>query len=472
MSRVLLVQARPYLDEAHTTVMPPIGLLYLASSLQCAGHQVQVLDAQLRSFSHQQFTQTLTTFSPDLVGISALTSSSSFMHLLAEQAKETLPKVPVVVGSHHPSCYPEETLRDRNIDFVAIGEGERTIVELVEHLEGDRRRNEVRGIAFCSNGSVTLTPPQEIPADLDVIPMPSWELLDLDAYREHPPMGVLKLGRSPQRLMSIVTSRGCPFQCFYCHELHGKRFRERSVENVLSEIRTLYYDYGIRELHIVDDIFNFNLERAKSILRGIIQEGMKLKIHFPNAMRGDRVDLEFMQLLKEAGNFYLAIAIDTGSQRLQQLSRRFLKFDKVKEAVHCATELGMFTVGNFILGFPTETREEMEETIAFARESDFQAAFFYLLTPFPGSRLEQSLRHKIPRTLHDFDHYITDRVVYQESMLSTPELFQMRKRAYLQFYLSRRRLLRGPLPYALYRNLYFLLELLNFLPGKHASLTG
>lgn len=461
MARVLLIKARPEEDAANNVVMPPMGLMYIASYLRQFGHEVRIVDSQLRTFSLEGWRREVAAFAPDVVGISALTTSAGYMHTLAQIAKKTHPLARVIVGSHHPSCYPEETLQDPHIDYVGIGEGEQTVKELVDALEHGKDPALVSGLVFRQDGEIVRSPPRATLWQLDELPFPAWDLVDIEAYRFHKPMGVQVLQRRCQRYMSLATSRGCPFRCFYCHDLHGKRFRSRSPENVLAEIDELYHRYKIREIYIIDDIFNFDLQRAKAILQGIVGRRYNLKLHFPNALRGDMVDREFLDLLKEAGTFFLAIAVDSASERVQKLSHRRLKFDKVQDTISYATKKGIFTLGNFILGFPDETEDEMLETIRFARESDFHAAFFYILTPFPGSELERIYRNQIPRGLHDFNQYVTDRVVWQASKLSDEELYRMRRYAYLQFYLKPGRFFKGPLRYFFYRLLYFTLELPN-----------
>lgn len=173
----------------------------------------------------------------------------------------------------------------------------------------------------------------------------------------------------------------------YCHNILGKRFRARSPENVLSEIRFLYDQYGITDFQIIDDIFNFNLKRANSICDLIIKSGMKLTLSFPNGVRGDLMEGELIDKMAAAGTKFISYAIETASQRLQSLIRKNLNLEKVFNAIEYTGKRGIVTRGFFMLGFPTETEDEAIQTIEFSKASSLSGATFFTVVYFPGTEL-------------------------------------------------------------------------------------
>lgn len=177
---------------------------------------------------------------------------------------------------------------------------------------------------------------------------------------------------------SLFTSRGCPYDCVYCHSIQGRRFRARSPELVLEEIRWLYEAMGVDEFHIMDDIFNFDRDRMHAICRQIIESGMKVHLSFPNGIRTDLLTEEDIDILEKAGVYKIWFAIETRSKRLQKEINKRNDFDRIDPIIANSF---------FMIGFPTETVEEMAETIDYAVDSDLDAAAFFQVIPYPGTKL-------------------------------------------------------------------------------------
>jgi anaerobic magnesium-protoporphyrin IX monomethyl ester cyclase len=307
--------------------------------------------------------------------------------------KETCPDVPVVFGGPHATGDPKGTVSHNEVDFVVVGEGEETLIELVAALSNGKRLDKIDGLAFKkANGEIVLNAPRKPIADVDSIPFPEFGLLPLSKYFEFPEMhGMLK---QRKRFMPILTSRGCPFGCIYCHNIFGKRYRPRSPENVIQEILMLYHQYGIREFHIEDDTFNVNLERAKAICDLIARHRLDIAIQFPSGLRADLMDEQLMRKLKQVGTFMIAIGLETASPRIMRLINKRLDIKKVKETVDMAVKNRIKIWGYFMIGFPGETGREMEQTIAFAKALNLHFASFSIVTPFPGPNSLSNLRTK------------------------------------------------------------------------------
>lgn len=232
------------------------------------------------------------------------------MTVISNIVKEINPKCITILGGPHASVFYDHALENAKIDIAVIGEGENTFVELLNKLLQDQPIDDVKGIVFKKNNKIILTPYREPIENLDSIPFPAWDLVDFKKYSSVSSMNAYCAAR-PWAI--IFTSRGCPFRCAYCHKIFGKRTRFRSPENVIAEIELLTQKYGVKEIQIVDDFFNVDLNRAKTICDLIIDKKIKIKIAFPNALRGDMMDRELIHKLREAGCYAIAYAVETAS---------------------------------------------------------------------------------------------------------------------------------------------------------------
>jgi anaerobic magnesium-protoporphyrin IX monomethyl ester cyclase len=217
---------------------------------------------------------------------------------------------------------------------------------------------------------------------LDRLPQPAWDLVDFRPYDKTLSIS-LRLGRRA----CVQTSRGCPYSCIYCQHYFGTRFRGRGPDHVMEEIEILHRGRGIPRIGILDDIFNADRKRAEAILTRLRDGYPNLKISFPNAVRGDLLDEPFIRLLKEARCDWMPIAVESGSARVQKMIRKNLDFEKILSASKALDKAGIASFVCFMVGFPTETPEEVEETFALARKFRGQVPVFSLVTPYPGTAL-------------------------------------------------------------------------------------
>lgn len=441
MKRILLVRThrRIFADM----ISPPLGLLYLASYLweKFAGRiDLDIIDLGLFSRPQEILRERVQSFKPDLVGISSFTFEARVMHQVAEKVKELQPGCPVVVGGPHPTVFHQEILKDPNIDFAVVGEGEETLARLVDRLFGNGGSGPLPGVAYREDGQPVFPGPAPYISDLDALPFPAWDFLDFEAYLHYPDVNH-SIGKG--RYMPLFTSRACPYQCVFCHSIFGKKFRKRSPENVVQEMEVLRSRYGVQEFQFFDDCFNIDRDRARAIGEGISSRLPGVRLSFPCGLRGDILDRETLQILRRAGAYSIALAVETASPRLQVLTRKNLDLEKVREAIDQAVSLGYYVHGFFMIGFPTETLEEIQKTIDFAVGSPLLSASFFIVTPFPGTELERLFAEAGFTRKLDFDDYCyrADKSVYQE--LTGIPLKKVQKLAYLRFYRNPRRLLNG-----------------------------
>jgi radical SAM superfamily enzyme YgiQ (UPF0313 family) len=320
------------------------------------------------------------------------------------------------------------------------GEGEETFADLLAGLAAQRADwDACLGISWRRGNEVVHNLDRPVPNDLDAMPFPAWDLVDHSKYHKVPRGGVIY---AHKEFATMFSSRACPWRCTYCHNSYGKKFRERSAENVLAEMELLVRDYGVKEFVFMDDIFNLKPERAKAIAEGIIARDWKIRLTFPNGFRGDILDEELVVLLKQAGMYRCMVAVESASPRIQKVMKKRLKIDKVRDIVDFIAKQGVMVHGAFMLGFPSETAEEMEATIDWAASSSFHTAAFFRVIPFKGTELFEEVEqagHALPTDWSAYEPYQSE---INLSEVPEEQILKLRKRAYRRFYLNPKRLYR------------------------------
>jgi len=449
IKKILLI--RPGVSFWRKRFSQPLGLLYLISILRQrfpGQFEIELVEQAAYNFNFKQMREKIKKFNPDLVGFSCMSMEADAMAEISRIVKEINPKCITVLGGPHASVFYDYVLEKSRVDIVVIGEGEATFSELIQKLQKDEPIDNVNGIAFKKDDKIILTPPRDPIEDLDSIPFPAWDMIDFKHYSKLAGMHVFSYA-IPWSV--IFTSRGCPFHCAYCHKIFGKRTRFRSPENVIAEIELLTKKYGVKEIHIVDDIFNLDLARAKKICDLIVERGIKVKIAFPNGLRGDMMDKEFIHKLKQAGCYSIIYAIETASPRLQKLINKNLDIDKVRQAIKWANDEKIATHGFFMIGFPSETKEEIEKTIKWACDSELRFGVFFTVVLYPRQPLMEIAKKVYPN--FDFAKwemptlwYWTETPFYKKA--TGIDLREIQENAYRQFHRKRifSTLLHFPIP--------------------------
>jgi len=433
---ILLIQ--PYTEMSQCN-SPPLGLLYLASSLMSrGGDTVKVVDLRLDRAPIQSRFQEVLAFKPDVVGVTAMSIESEAMATIIQFLATNLPERPFfVVGGSHAMAFPETAATLPYVDCAVIGEGEETAVDLVRSLKEKSALEGVKGIVFSREGRVVRTPARELIADLDSLPRPAWELIDLETYFINPNFHDSRGDK--KRILPIFTSRGCPFHCAYCLHMMGARFRARSAESVVAEIKSLRERYHIEEIQIEDDIFNFDRTRAARILGSLVSENLHLDICFPDGLKADLLRKEDIALYRKAGVYQICFGIESASDRILSMIGKRQNLDKINQVVADCVSEGIGTHGFFMMGFPGETEEEMRKTIEFARNSRLITANFSLVKLFPGTALYEKFGKPgvKPQNGYAFSY---DLVGANLSQVDDERLMQLRALAYRRFYFKPRRI--------------------------------
>lgn len=401
---IKLLLVRTYKQLMGGGPIPPLGLLYLTSVVkQRFGDHYDIRIVDTGSMGVRGALAEMVRFGPDIVGLSGMTCEADVMADFAKSAKKLRQNTIVIAGGPHATIEKENLLENGDIDFAVIGEGESTLLALLEAIDGSEQFENVDGIVFRKNDCITSTKPRVLIQDLDTLPLPSLEYIDYRGYAKYPNWnGMLK-----ERAYGVIsTSRGCPYQCNFCHNIFGKKFRPRSPDNVFREIEYFYKRFDVREFHVIDDVFNFDHERAKQICLTIIESGLKLSIAFPNGLRADIMTQELIDLLRRAGAYKIHYGFETTSLRLQKATGKKLDVSKAIKMIKATSKSGIITGAYFMMGFPSQTREEIHETIDFAVNSKLDAAYFFKAMPYPGSPFFESLSNaETSKNKLDFPSY-------------------------------------------------------------------
>jgi len=439
--KVLLM--RPY--SSMVKAPPPLGLLYVASFIRNKNHEVRVLDARVKRSSDKDIARYLTEYRPEVVGISLLSVEAEAGHHLARIVKNLLPSCKVILGGPYPTSEPEDILRNECVDAGVVGEGEESFSELLNELSDGGIIPRLPGVISRDHGEqgfVMRTPIK----DVDSIPFPAYDLVDLKDYFRRTTGFSQNVFQVKKRSLPMFTSRGCPYQCTYCHTIFGKAFRARSPENIIEEIRWLRKTYGVEEIDISDDTFNIKSDRVLRLCECLTNDSGIL-ISFPNGIRADLMDRNLIRALKSAGTFRISYGIESGSPRIQKNMKKFLNLEKAAEVVRWTAEEGVITGGFFMLGFPDETREEMEETVNFACQNPFHFASFFYVIPFPRTFIyNEAIRRgytpeEIKAGLHS--HLIGYHKPWINlSSIDDRDFMKIKRRATRKFYLSTNRIRR------------------------------
>jgi radical SAM superfamily enzyme YgiQ (UPF0313 family) len=370
-----------------SSFQPPLGLAMIAAMLKQAGHEVHVIDATVERLNIYRLQKRVEAIKPDIIGITASTAYAKKATLTARWLKLKNPNAKIIFGGPWPTVDYEYLLNRGAADAVVIGEGEYTIVDLAKAMEEGLPLADVEGVAFKENGTVMKTERRAYIENLDDLPFPAWELFPPSRkYFAH------TLGR---RFYPLSTSRGCPMGCIYCSKMvHGTKIRTRSVESIINEIKYLKKEFNVDNLIIVDDNFNYNIERAENICDAIAGLDFKVKMTFNNGVRADKLTPRLAWKMKRAGAGEVALGIESGNQEVVNKIGKSLDLKAVEHAARILKKLNIFAVGFFMVGLPFDSVKTIMDTKRFALKLDLDIANFFRVLPFPGTKLYEMVQEQ------------------------------------------------------------------------------
>ncbi len=373
-------------DSVHPFTSPPLGLLYLAAYLRdkCPV-DIRIVCQEVEKYSNDSLVRSALDFAPDIIGVGCMTPYSQALPDVIAGFRAAMPKAPIILGGPHVSAFGRRAFEMCAADAAVMGEGERSFELYVEAVRNGSGFDQIPGLLWRDAQGNIISNPGDAPIieDLDSLPMPAYDLIDIRKYwrmQSMPPI-------PRQRYITLLSSRGCPFGCIWCHNIFGRRFRAHSPERMVDEIMHCVKQYNVNDVEFVDDCFNLQQSRVESFSSLLLKKHGPIKLAFPNALRTDIMNQATVDALADAGMFFTCLALESGVPRIQKMTHKNLDIDKFLAATELITKRRVFTQGFMMLGFPTETEEEMKTTIAVAANSKLHLGSFFLVTPYPNTPL-------------------------------------------------------------------------------------
>lgn len=390
VKKVVLVypNQRWFKEDMHTTWnLNPSTLCILAGMIKDIV-DVTIVDAQFYNLSKEEFEERIKELSPDLVGISVLTSEYSIIgDITLDIVKNVNPSIITVLGGVHVTLHYEDVMKNDKVDFCVRGEGEYVFRGLIEFLNGKPTLPQ-EGLIYRDKHKNVVIQNASLVKDLDAVAIPDYSFVDFEKYSMTSPREGIE---APPALpfARVQTSRGCPIGCTFClvESISGKKLRKRSAENIIEEIEYLVKNYNIKSIVFEDDNPFADKIRTKKILKAMIEKKFNLTWK-ATAVYLPAMDEEIFDLMAQSGCIMLNIAIESGNQRvLNEVIKKPLKLESVPAKVELAHKYGLFVAANFIVGLPSESWDEMRETFQFAEKANIDYVKFFIANVFSGTEL-------------------------------------------------------------------------------------
>ena len=416
---------------------PPLGVLYLSSyAKKYCNAGTKIIDALRDNLSVNDIVRNAKEYNPDLIGIHCLTAFYKQTIDISKALKKE--RYVVYIGGVHPTFLPYTTLKDSKADFVVCGEGEIPLKRICENNLNHKNIQGVYDIESLKDDDTQINGEPVIKAetvmDLDTIPMPDWEQLPPITY-PHSPHAVIARGNP---IGIIMTSRGCPSRCNFCSSNNFyKGIRQRSVANVIEEVKYQVEHLGIQELQFTDDNLTLKRDYIIELCNALIENNIKVPWSTPNGVRADKVDKEVLALMKKSGCYLIDFGIESANNQILKNIRKGETIEQIDLAINLAHEAGMITQGNFIFGLPGETRETMQETINYAVNSKLDRAGFFALRLLPGSDLSKKLKEKYQL---NYEHSFISKPDWLPDNLTEEDILRTIQKVYWKFYFRPKRL--------------------------------
>lgn len=359
----------------------PLGISYIASVLRHRGIAVNILDARSLHLTIEETAQKVAEQKPAFCGINVVTAQYRTVLMLVERIKALCPQTRVILGGPHIHYEHLKAIQKPEVDFVVRGEGEFAALELLQVVTGGGDLRQVQGLTFRdAKGQTVVNPDREFCRNLDDIPFPARDLLPMEIYNAPISLG----GGKP--FTSMLATRGCPFKCHYCSEtaMWGHQ-RRRSVDNILDEMEQVIADFGVKYISFVDDLLLVNQKWAIELCRGMRQRG--IRVDWECTGRIPYMTEELLREMKKSNCKCVIFGIEFGSQRLLDLVERGYSIKQVEENIALTNKVGIPAKGLFMMGYPTETREDVEATIALAKRLPLDYVTASVVVPLPGTKL-------------------------------------------------------------------------------------
>ncbi|MBP7652674.1 B12-binding domain-containing radical SAM protein [Candidatus Dependentiae bacterium] len=425
MKKVILV--KPYNRSDH--IQPSLGLGWLAQNIRDIA-DVEILDCIKNKIdSNEKFIEIISCLKPDIIGIQCYSFDIFNVKETLQAIKKFNQNIITVIGGPHPTlirggCFD---FFGETLNYIFVGESE---IGFRNFLNGNEFSG-ISGFGYRKNGEIYINEPQ-FHNNLDELGYPAWDLIRPETYPEAQHGAFFE--NFP--IAQIMITRGCPFDCTFCagNKISGKQVRFRTVNSVISEMKMLYYDYGIREFHIIDDNFIINRKYTLNLLNEFKNIGFKFSWATPNGVRLDCLDADILSLMKETGIYLISLGIESGSDRILKFIKKNITVAKITEKIELIRKHNIDVAGFFIIGLPTETRNEILKTINFSVSLPLVRANYFTFLPFPGTESYEFVKNENRENVIDKEKFYFMNAAYTPEGISRTELKNLQRLAFLKFY--------------------------------------
>jgi radical SAM superfamily enzyme YgiQ (UPF0313 family) len=430
--RIALLRAKDLEDarEANVSgVYPPLGLAYLAAYLRERGHEVTLHDGEAPARSISTLLREIHR-DTSLIGVSSTTLGWPTARKTARLLRRRFGEIPLVIGGPHVTAFPDKTLEHSDYDLGVMGDGEWALAEIVARLARNEALSGIPGTVFRGEQGPEANHDVRWIRDLDSLPMPALDLLPMSLYSS-------VVVRQP--FVAMLASRGCPYRCSFCSQIYtGETFRTHSAERILAEMERAERQLGAREIILFDETFGAKRGIAMEVCREIPRRGLSFR--WNARTRIDLLDDELLSAMRAGGCYLLHLGIESGTQRILDRMRKGITIERIESTVRRAKRLGFQVHGYFMLGYPGETRGEVEETLAFSRRLPLDWASYTVTVPSPRTPLQQEAEDAGLLDADFWDRYMAGETARTLPTLGSPEcdtayLLKAKQHAYLRFYL-------------------------------------
>ena len=426
-NKTKIALVNPPLNIRHPQ-LPPLGLMYLAAILDQNGYEIKIMECPVNKITHEQLKAELSSFAPDLIGISSITPTVNSALQSARIAKEACPNAKVIMGGPHTTFLDKELLsQEAAVDIIVRGEGEKTLLELTQHLLNSEKLGDINGITFRNgNGQIVKTPDRPFIQNLDELPRPAYKFVPLQKYKVY---GKLDL--------PIMTSRGCPYQCSFCvaSQMFGGEYRVRSPKNVVDEMIWLRDEQEAEGISFCDDILTLDRNRTLDLCEEI--KSRKVGLPWGCQTRVDHVPKDVLVKMREANCQLIHFGVESGCQKILDDVRKRISPSQCFTAIKEAKEQGIFAAVTAIIGYPGETRETVKQTLDLIRKLEPDDAWLCTATPYPGTELRALVERNGWKMCDDWSQYNMATPVFENPDLPSEELVITRRKFYAKMYSPR-----------------------------------
>ena len=394
--KILLVN--PPIREWSKPNVFPLGLGYIAAVLKQEGHEVEVLDINAHRYSREKVEKIIAESNFDIAGIGGIITIYKYVKWLIGILKKYHPDKKIIIGGSVGSSIPKTMMMKNQVDAVCVGEGEHTIRQLVAAIESDGNLTNIKGIWYKdSNGNIQPTLSRPPIVRLDNLPLPAWDLFPMDIYLKNP-VGAPNRnkwidgssGEKAPLSMNLYATRGCPYKCIYCyHDFMGAGYRHRSATSIVNEIWKLYDRYRVDYFHFVDDEFVLHKAFIDQFCNDVksLSKQTGRRITWGCSGRVNLMTEDLIAKMSDAGCVLIGYGIESGSQKMLDSIKKGVTVGQAKNAVRLTKKHLGWADCSFMIGYPGETKETIQETIDFCKELDLTPEVIFFITPYPGTEL-------------------------------------------------------------------------------------